>query len=101
MKFLVVRSFFVARVRKICEHFITCFCLLIVFNFLLNNLLMNFSSCPTMKNMNVHDLHFDEYFLTFLGHDNSSIGNVQEAYHMEPKNPLVVEVMHDDASIHH
>ncbi len=54
-----------------------------------------------MKNMNVHDLHFDEYFLTFLGHDNSSIGNVQEAYHMEPKNPLVVEVMHDDASIHH
>jgi hypothetical protein len=48
--------------------------------------------------MNVHDLHFDENFLVSIGHDNTSIGNVQEAYHKEPKNPLVVEVMHDDAS---
>ncbi len=60
---------------------------------------MNFSSCPTMNTMNVHDLHSNENFPAFVQHDNSSIGNVQEAYHREPKNPLVVEVMHNDASI--
>jgi hypothetical protein len=48
--------------------------------------------------MNVHDLHSDEDFLISIGHDNSSIGNVQETYHEEPKNSLVVEIMHDDAS---
>ncbi len=51
--------------------------------------------------MNVHDLHFDEDFLTSTRNDNSSISNVQVAYHGELKNPLVVdvEVMHDDASV--
>ncbi len=54
-----------------------------------------------MNTMNVHDLHFDEDFLASTRHDNSSISNVQVAYHGEPKNPLVddAEVVHDDASI--
>ncbi len=52
-----------------------------------------------MNNMNIHDLHFDGNFPAFVQHDNNNIGNVQKAYHGEPKNPLVVEVMHDDASI--
>ncbi len=37
-----------------------------------------------MNTMNVHDLHFDEDFLAFARHDNSSIGNVQVAYQGEP-----------------
>jgi hypothetical protein len=37
---------------------------------------MNFSSCPTMNMMSVHDLHFDEDFLTSIGHDMNRIGNV-------------------------
>jgi hypothetical protein len=70
MKSPIVRSFFLARVRKICEHFITCFYFLIFYvSFLLNNLLLNFSSCPTMNTMNVHDLHFDENFLDSTRHD--------------------------------
>jgi hypothetical protein len=52
-----------------------------------------------MNNMKVHDLHSNEDFLISIGHDNSNIGNVQEVYHEELKNPLVVEVMRDDASI--
>jgi hypothetical protein len=52
--------------------------------------------------MNVHDLHFDEDFLAFARHDNSSIGNVQVIYHGEPKNPLAVdvEVVHDVCIYH-
>ncbi len=52
---------------------------------------MNFSSCLTMNTMSVHDLHFDEDFLAFVGYDINSIGNVQAAYHGEPENPLVVD----------
>jgi len=37
---------------------------------------MNFSSCLTMNTMNVHDLHSNEDFQAFVGHDNSNIGNV-------------------------
>jgi hypothetical protein len=44
-----------------------------------------------MNTMSVHDLHFDEDFLAFVGHDINSIGNVQTTYHGEPENPLVVD----------
>jgi hypothetical protein len=44
-----------------------------------------------MNTMSVHDLHFDEDFLAFVGYDINSIGNVQAAYHGEPENPLVVD----------
>ncbi len=40
---------------------------------------MKFSSRPTMNKMSVHDLHFDEDFLAFVGHDINNIGNVQAA----------------------
>jgi hypothetical protein len=54
-----------------------------------------------MNTMNVHDLHSNEDFQAFVGHDNSNIGNVQATCHGELKNPLIVDakVVHDDASI--
>jgi hypothetical protein len=46
-----------------------------------------------MNTMSVHDIHFDEDFLAFVGHDINSIGNVQVAYHRELENPLIVDML--------
>jgi hypothetical protein len=46
-----------------------------------------------MNTMSVHDLHSNEDFLAFVGHDINSIGNVQAAYHGELENPLVVDML--------
>ncbi len=83
-KCLVVTSFVVARFKKICERFITCFCLWSCVNCLLNNLLDLFW-CPIMNIMNVHDIH----------------SNVQVVCHDKLKNPLIIdiEVVHNDAYV--
>ncbi len=63
--------------------------------------MMNLSSCPIMNTINVHDIHSNEEFPTFVEHDNNNISNVQVVCHMEPKNPLAtnVEVVHEDAYV--
>jgi hypothetical protein len=51
--------------------------------------------------MNVHDIHSNEKFPTFVRHDNSNIDNVQVACHGELKNPLIIyiEVVHNYAYV--
>jgi hypothetical protein len=45
--------------------------------------------------MRVHDIHSNEKFPTFVGHDNSNINNGNL------KNPLIIEieVVHNDAYV--
>jgi hypothetical protein len=80
-KCLVFTSFVVARFKKICEQFITCFYLWSCVSVLLNNLLMDLFWCPIMNIMSVHDIHSNGKFPTVVRHDNSNIGNVQVACH--------------------
>ncbi len=54
-----------------------------------------------MNIMNVHDIHSNEKFPTFVGYDNNNIGNVQVVCHDKLKNPLIIdiEVVHNDAYV--